>query len=165
MLSRRGRQGQGGESEGCKRELGKQKGMPQHPFFSHYLNEVRLLLNFLYARYANFYATVRSQAGDQLSFSSYAVALGAGNRVGFATTFDGNFAGSHTFAHQEVGNGTGTGFRQLLVVSVGTDTVGVTNNNSVAIFRLELNDLLIQTVQGCNAFRLQGVFAEGKQHV
>lgn len=99
MLSRRGRQGQGGGSEGCKRERDKQKGMPQHPFFSHYLNEVRLLLNFLYARYANFYATIRSQAGDQLSFSSYAVALGAGNRVGFATTFNGNFAGSHTFAY------------------------------------------------------------------
>ncbi len=99
MLSGRGRQAQGGGTEGYRREPDKQKGMPQHPFFPHYLSEVRLLLNFLYARYANFYATIRSQAGDQLSFSGYAVALGAGNRVGFATTFDGNLACSHTFAH------------------------------------------------------------------
>ena len=141
-----------------------QKGMPWHPLFA--LSErIRLLLNFLYAGYAHFYATVRGQAGDQLSLGGYAVALGAGNRIGFATTFDGNLAGSHTLADQEVGNGAGTGFRQLLVVSVGTDTVGVTNNNGVTVFRLELNDLLVQGVQGFHAFGLQAVFAKGKQHV
>ena len=73
--------------------------MPWHPLLR-YLSEVRLLLNFLYAGYANFYATVRSQAGDQLSLGLDAVTLGAGDRVGFAATFDGNLAGSHTLADQ-----------------------------------------------------------------
>ena len=54
---------------------------------------------------------------------------------------------------------------QLLVVSVGTDTVGVTNNNGVAVFRLELNDLLVQSVRGLHTFGLQAVFAKGEQHV
>ena len=162
----RGAKGRKGETEsvaGGRRETAKGDAVAS-PFLR-YLSEVRLLLNFLYAGYANFYATVRSQAGDQLSLGLDAVTLGAGDRVGFATTFDGNLAGSHALADQEVGNGAGTSFRQLLVVSVGTDTVGVTNNNGVAVFRLELNDLLVQSVQGLHAFGLQAVFAKGEQHV
>ena len=94
-----GGKGEKGETEsvaGGRRETAKGDAVAS-PFLR-YLREVRLLLNFLYAGYANFYATVRSQAGDQLSLGLDAVTLGAGDRVGFAATFDGNLAGSHTFA-------------------------------------------------------------------
>ena len=107
---------------------------------------VPLLLHFLYAGDAHFDAAIRCQAGDQLSLGLDAVTLGAGDRVGFTTTFDGYLASRQTLANQEVGHGAGTGFRQLQVVGIGADAVGVTHHHGAAIFRLDVDDLLIQ---GC----------------
>ena len=54
--------------------------------------------------------------------------------------------------------------RQLQVVGIGTDAVSVTHHHGAAIFRLDVDDLLIQVLSAA-PFRLQGGFAEGKQHV
>ncbi len=119
----------------------------------------------LYTGDAHFNATIRRQAGDQLSLGLDAVALGTGDRVGLALTLDGDLASRQTLADQEVGHGAGTGFGQLQVVGFGADAVGVTDDHGAAIFGLNVNDLLIQGVQGGHTFRLQSGFAEGKQHV
>ncbi len=124
-----------------------------------------LLLYLLHAGDAYFYTAIRCQAGDQLSLALDAVALGTGDRIGFTATFDGNFASRQTFANQEVGYGTGTRFGEFQVVGIRTDTVGVTDDHGAAIFRLNINDLLIQRIQRCDTFWLEGGFAKGKQHV
>ena len=51
------------------------------------------MLHFLHARDADFDTAVRCQAGDQLILALDAVTLGAGDRVGFTTAFDGDLAG------------------------------------------------------------------------
>ena len=96
---------------------------------SHPPSGVGLLLHFLHARDADFDTAVRCQAGDQLILALDAVTLGAGDRVGFTTAFDGDLAGGQTLADQEVGHGAGTGFGQLLVISLGTDAIAVTNDD------------------------------------
>ncbi|MNR01451.1 hypothetical protein D3C85_1172560 [compost metagenome] len=80
-------------------------------------------------------------------------------------TFDGHLACRQALADQEVGHGTGACFGQLLVVGIGADAVGVTHHHGAAIFRLNVNDLLIQSIECGGPFRFQGGFAEGKQHV
>ena len=94
-----------------------------------------LLLYLLHAGDAYFYTAIRRQAGDQLSLALDAVALGAGDRIGFTATFDGNFASRQTFANQEVGYGTGTRFGEFQVVGVRADTVGVTERRGRRLHR------------------------------
>ena len=109
--------------------------MPWHPLTALSEQKSDLLLNFLYAGDAHF--TRRSELRQEIELVLSALTplhLVPVTGSASATTFDGNLAGSHTLADQEVGNSANTGFGQLLVGSV-RPTLSGGNDNSVAVFR------------------------------
>ena len=95
----------------------------------------------------HFDAAIRCQAGDQLVLALDAVTLGAGDRIGFTTASMETLPAGRPLADQEVGHGAGTGFGQLQVIGVGADAVSVTHHHGAAVFRLDVDNLLIQGVE------------------